>query len=96
MPAVYVGTAADLGRRIAHQWTVAVWVQEKVGSPDPSEVDPLLQVVEEVVRLFLARPLAGTDAHCVGVELEPPFDREKLETLMVFSSVVLLTFRLRA
>jgi hypothetical protein len=91
-PASLAIHGADLGRRISGDWGVAVIVQGRT-LPDAASVDPLMDAVARIARMFLARPLPGTDARCVAASADPPFDPDKLDVDGVFQAVITLTFR---
>ena len=93
VPTIHAATVADVSRRLEHQWVISVWVRERLGTSDPAIIDPLMDLVEEIVPLFAGRPLAGTRAQCVGVENNPAVDGGMLDAKGLFSSGLHLTFR---
>lgn len=99
VPAGYALTAIDLTPRFAFDAVVEVWVQQRA-APANGEVDPLVLLAEEVAGVFGVPRLPGYPrARCTGVAVlardgRPlAADRDALEELRTFTSVVSLTFR---
>jgi hypothetical protein len=75
--------------------TVDVAVQKKLSMCDAAEIDPLMQLVEEIAAFFKLRRLAGFSAAVwVKTENVPIFSQEHLSDLWQFTSVLTLTFRI--
>jgi hypothetical protein len=73
-------------------WRVGVWIQA-VCSGTVEEVDPLMELLEDVAVLFAFKPLPGHVAQCTAVESAPPIDPSQLDTKGLFLSGLFLTFR---
>lgn len=79
--------------RDSFDFKIDVAVQQKV-EPTASNLDALMELVEEIADHFRAQPLAGaTAARCVEVVNDPVFAMEHLEEFRQFTSVITLTFR---
>ena len=73
---------------------VDVAVQKKLTAIGAAELDPLLELVEEIAELFRAKRLAGCpEAVWVKTEHTPVYAPEHLAELRQFTSVMTLTFR---
>ena len=71
---------------------IDIGVQKKTADPD--QLAALLQLVEEIVRVFDRKRLAGYQkAVCVGIENDPVYDPEHLRQYRQFTSVITLKFR---
>jgi len=82
-------SAADLDIDVA--------VQKKVPSVDPSEIDPLADLVESIMAFFRNRRLAGmASASWTGTRNEMLYIPEHLDEKRLFTSVVTLSYRLLA
>ena len=92
-PSLLAVRASDLGPRHAREPEIAVMVMERTSGVVARE-DALMTLTEEIVDLFATRPLAGTQARNIGVELRPAFDQVACDTEGLFASLILLTFRL--
>lgn len=81
--------------RSSNQYEVGVdvAVQKKLDSDTKEEIDPLMQLVEEIGEFFRLRPLASVAAAWIKTENAPIYALEHLEQQRVFTSVVTLTFR---
>ena len=76
-----------------HEYAIDIGVQKRC-TPDPTEADPLMLLVEEIVDLFRGKALTGyTAAKCVRVANEPIYFPAHMDNERVFTSVVTLTFR---
>ncbi|MBA3936829.1 MAG: hypothetical protein H0X38_05155 [Planctomycetes bacterium] len=86
-------TMAGRGRmQIDHRLELAV--QQRLGSDDPSAVDSLLDLVEDLTRTLSARRLAeAPDAVWVQAEHAPLVATEHLHELRQFTSLLTLTYR---
>jgi hypothetical protein len=77
-----------------HDYQIDVAVQKKFTDGDAPELDPLMQLVEEIAALFRTQPLASfTEAVCLKVENVPVYAPEHMENLRQFTSVLTLTYR---
>ena len=72
---------------------VHVAVQKKFTEQSDDELDPLMNLVEEVMDFFRLRKLADVDATCVGIANVPVYASEHMAELRQFTSLVTLTFR---
>jgi hypothetical protein len=91
------GLAVASAGRTANQYDCAVdiAVQKKVASTEPSELDPLMRLTEEIADFFRLRRLSAFPyAVWAGTEHTPIFAPEHLRELRQFTSVVTLNFRL--
>jgi len=81
--------------RSKHQYDVQIHVavQKKFTDDSPAELDPLMDLVEEIMDFFRLRKLADTGATCVGVANAPVYAAEHMAELRQFTSLVTLTFR---
>jgi hypothetical protein len=78
----------------SHEYHIDLAVQQKLDAETAEEIDPLLELVEEIARYFrLRRPAAMPSALCVKVESEPIYAAEHLEELRCFTSIITLSFR---
>lgn len=76
-----------------HEYTVDVGVQKRC-TPDTTDADPLMLLVEEIIDLFRGKTLTGyTAAKCLRVANDPIYVPAHLDDERVFTSVVTLTFR---
>lgn len=77
-----------------HDYQLDVAVQKKLGATDAAEIDPLMDLVEEVADYFDGRAL-DTDpvARCLTVENVPIYAPEHMHEHRVFTSVLTLSFR---
>ncbi len=85
-------TLADVSRRKNFDWRIAVWVQA-ITSGSVADVDPLMDLIEDIASLVAGRAFEQNFARCIGVETIPPVDPEKLATKGLFLSGLFLTFR---
>ena len=72
---------------------VDVAIMKRFGTTDPTDIDPLMELSEQIADFFVPGALSGTDAFFVRAEQDPIIDYEKLATDRVFMGVVSLTFR---
>ena len=74
---------------------VDVAVQKKFSSGSSAEIDPLLDLVEEIADFFRLRRLASYPAaHWIRTEHSPLYSQEHWDELRQFTSVLTFTFRL--
>jgi hypothetical protein len=76
--------------------TVDVGIQKKVSSDSKAEVDPLVNLVEEIAdHLRLKRMDELPDAVWMRIENDPVFAPELLDQERVFTAVLTVTYRVR-
>jgi hypothetical protein len=74
---------------------VDVAVQKKLSQCDAAEIDPLMQLVEEIAAFFKLRRLASFSAAVwVKTENVPIYSQDHLADLRQFTSVLTFTFRI--
>ena len=79
---------------VQYDITVDVAVQKKLESESNDEIDPLMNLVEEIATFFRLRRLAECpNASWLRTENEPVYSPGHLEELRQFTSVLTLTFR---
>lgn len=75
-------------------YRIDVAVQKKYEEETPSELDPLMDLVEEIIDVFDSKRLESYDsAICVKAENAPVFAQEHMEQYRQFTSLISLTFR---
>ncbi|MFO0839605.1 MAG: hypothetical protein U1D55_13900 [Phycisphaerae bacterium] len=75
---------------------VDVGVQRKVNPDEPTELDELMNLVEEIAdHLRMKRLDEAQQAAWVAIENEPAFASEHLDQQRVFTSVLTVTYRVR-
>jgi len=85
--------AGSRGRN-TFEYEVDVAVQKKLDAAGAAEIDPLVDLVEEIGDLFRLRRLTGySDAVWVRTEHVPLYATEHLDELRQLTSVLTLTFR---
>ena len=73
---------------------IDVAVQKKFSAGDATEIDPLLNLVEEIADYFRLRRLASfPGAHWLRTEHSPIYSQEHWDELRQFTSVLTFTFR---
>jgi len=91
------GLEQELGSRgsTPREAKVDVAVQKKLATTDPAEVDPLMQLVEEIAAVFKLKRLAH-EPLVVWVKTEnvPIYSQEHMAELRQFTSVLTFTFRI--
>ncbi len=93
VPKGVVVTKADRTRN-THDVQIDVAVQKKFDAGDAAEVDPLMDLVEEVADFFRLRRLASyPNAHWIKTEHASLYAQEHWEELRQFTSVLTFTFR---
>jgi hypothetical protein len=94
VPKGAVITKCDRNRNY-HDVLVDVAVQKKFSSGSLEEIDPLLQLVEEISDFFRLRRLVSFPAaHWIRTEHSPLYSQEHWDELRQFTSVLTFTFRL--
>ncbi|MFW6159436.1 MAG: hypothetical protein ACOC8E_08775 [Planctomycetota bacterium] len=80
---------------IQHDYRIEIGVQKKFAKDDATELDPLMDLVEEVADFLRATRLAAVSrAPCVRIENEPIYSQDHMEQFRQFTSVLTLTYRL--
>lgn len=75
--------------------SIDIGVQQRVDPEDPTRIDALLDLVEQIGdHLRLKRLGAMPEAQWLGAEHDPILAAEHLERLSVFTSVLTVTYRL--
>ena len=75
-------------------YKVDIGVQKKLEAETLAEIDPLMQLVEEIAELFRGKRLSSFPAAIwVKTEHAPVFAPDHLQELRQFTSVMTLTFR---
>ena len=79
------------------QWDVLVdvSVQKKYDDESNIELDPLLQLAEEIADFFKERKALSTGATCADIDHNPIFYPPHMEKFRIFTSVITLTFQKR-
>ena len=75
-----------------HTDRVQVGVQQRVRDTGPGELDPLIDLVEEIQGHFKGWSVPGTGAQCTTVSVDPLFSPDHLARQHVFTSVLTLEF----
>jgi hypothetical protein len=77
-----------------YDYAIDVAIQKRISSHEPEELDPLLNLVEEIADFFRFHklPTSGTSRN-VQTSLNPIYAPDHLEQKRVFTGVVTLTFR---
>lgn len=79
---------------LAHDYKIDVAVQKKFSVGDAEELDPLMELVEELAAFFRLRRLEEYgQAIWVRTENEPLYAAEHMEQFRQFTSVLTFTFR---
>ena len=86
-------TKADRSRN-TYDAQIDVAVQQKFETGDAAEIDPLLDLVEEIADLFRLRRLDSyPTAHWMKTQHAPIYSQEHWDEMRQFTSVVTFTFR---
>lgn len=89
--AVGLGSRSSFERNL----TIAVVLQARVEDFDNTTIDPLCDLVDQVIVLFLGKHLAGyAAAVCLRVERPALFDPERLYEHHIFEAEIRLMYRL--
>jgi hypothetical protein len=76
------------------EFVVDVALQQKLDSDDDEDIPGLIRLADEIVRYFVGDRLTGlTDVACIAGTNEPIYSVEHLDQLLVFTSLITLTFR---
>ena len=79
---------------VAEELQIDVAVQRKLKDCTPSEIDPLIALVEEIVAYFRKNPAVGP-AVFVSADANPVYSQEHLQQFRQFTAVTTLTFKMR-
>ena len=80
--------------KASHDYQVDVGVQKKFQKGDAVELDPLMELVQQIADLFRAKRLNGMlAAMWLKSEINPLYSLEHMEQYRQFTSVVTFTFR---
>ena len=100
VPEILEVSAWDLRPRRSWDWGIAIWIDYlfEVGTDgqlDPTVIDPVMTLVQEVIDLFPPGdvPANTPNSRLIHAENEPVYDPEEFDQFRVFSTKVLLTFR---
>jgi hypothetical protein len=78
---------------LSHQVAVDVAVQKKASASTPAEIDPLMDLVQEVADFLTRRRLAGyADASWLRITNSPIYAPEHLTDKRLFTSVLTVTY----
>jgi hypothetical protein len=89
---VEISTASRSGHQ--HDYGIDVAIQRKLEQEDAAEIDPLMDLVEEIADQFRGSALpTDPQASCVGVANAPVYAQEHMREDRLFTSVLTLTFR---
>lgn len=78
----------------AEDWEISIGVRKRLADETPVEVDPLVDLVEEIGDYLRRRELSGmTSAHWSGLENTPLFVPEHLDRLNQFTSLLTVSYR---
>jgi len=73
---------------------IDIAVQQKFDKGDEAEIDPLMDLVEEIADFFRLRRLASyPNAHWTKTANQPLYSQEHWDELRQFTSILTLTFR---
>lgn len=88
-------TVASAGRdRNQYDYRIDLAIQKKIDREEPAEIDPLMDLVEQLADHFRLRRLEEfVEAVWVRTENVPIYSVEHLEQHRVFTSVLSLTYR---
>ena len=79
---------------VQHDYQIDVAVQKKFEKDEPTELDPLMTLVEEIIDFFRLRRLKTvSNAICVRASNKPVYSQEHMEQFRQFTSVITLAFR---
>jgi len=77
-----------------HDVEVDVAVQKKFEVGDAAEIDPLMNLVEEIADFFRLRRLSSyPNAHWIKTQNKPIYAQEHWDELRQFTSILTFTFR---
>ena len=80
--------------RLVHEVQIDIAVQKKFASGSVEELDPLMELVQEIADYFYKRQLSGTNALWVKTENKPIYAPEHIQELRQFTSVLTIHFKL--
>ncbi len=79
--------------RDQRDYEIDVAVQKKLEEEDNPEIDPLSDLVEEIVDHFRALTLDSVPAQWIGTQNDPIYAPEHLDQLRQFTSIITITYR---
>jgi len=79
--------------RLLHEVQIDIAVQKKFSSGSIEELDPLMDLVQEIADHFHKRQLSRTDAIWVKTENKPIYAQEHMQELRQFTSVLTISFK---
>ena len=89
---VEISTASRSGHQ--HDYRIDIGVQRKFEQEEAAELDPLMDLVEEIADHFRGAVLeTDPQASCVGVENGPIYAQEHMREGRLFTSVLTCTYR---
>ncbi len=83
---------ADVTPRKFIDWRIVLWVQA-ITKGEIEDVDPLMDLMEDIAVLVAGKSFDGNFSRCIGVESIPPLDPDQLATKGLFLSGLFLTYR---
>ena len=93
VPKGIVITKSDRSRNTCDA-QVDIAIQKKFNTGDAAEIDPLMDLVEEIADFFRLRRLDSyPSAHWIRTENAPIYSQEHWDELRQFTSVLTFTFR---
>ena len=88
-------TTSPEGRNIFRRdFGLMVGVLRRTAGEAPGDVDPWVELTEEIADFLLGRKLSPVAATCVEYEIDPIYDADKLREEGKFASVISLVFRM--
>ncbi len=89
---IEISTASRSGHQ--HDYRVDIGVQRKFEEEGPTELDPLMNLVEEIADHFRGAALeTDPEASCIGVENGPIYAQEHMKEMRQFTSILTFTWR---
>ena len=79
--------------RLRHEVQIDIAVQKKFSSGSVEELDPLMDLVQEIADHFHKRQLSGTNAVWAKTENKPIYAQEHMQELRQFTSVLTISFK---
>jgi hypothetical protein len=96
VPSLLAVEAWDIKPSETFDWQVSVWIRKRV-KPTPEEVDPLMLLSQNIIRLFATKQLGhmrrGTRSRCIRVEDQPNYDPDRIDRTGIYTSSIVFTFR---
>ena len=86
--------AREMKALVQYDLSIDVAIQQRFSDDTPVEIDPLMDLVQEIADFFRLRRLtAFTDASWLRTERKTLFDPTHMDELRQFTSVLTLVFR---